>query len=102
MNEYADAAKKGGGRMTVLGIIMMLLGLMSMFSPLVTYAGDATVGNGNRLPTLVTAFAFNGANAWGNGSATPSATTSRRRKGALVDSYTSCCAAQLYCGGVLA
>ena len=36
MNVMSDAAKQGGGNMTVLGIVTMILGVLSMFAPLLT------------------------------------------------------------------
>lgn len=36
MNVMSDAAKQGGGNMTVLGIVTIILGVLSMFAPLLT------------------------------------------------------------------
>jgi uncharacterized membrane protein HdeD (DUF308 family) len=36
MNVMSDAAKQGGGNMTVLGIVTMILGVLAMFAPLLT------------------------------------------------------------------
>jgi len=36
MNEFADAAKAGGNRMTLFGVIAIILGILAMFAPVLT------------------------------------------------------------------
>ncbi|HYQ60620.1 MAG TPA: DUF308 domain-containing protein, partial [Desulfatiglandales bacterium] len=36
MNEFADAAKAGGNRMTLFGVIAIILGILAMLAPVLT------------------------------------------------------------------
>jgi uncharacterized membrane protein HdeD (DUF308 family) len=36
MNEFADAAKVGGNRMTIFGVIAIILGILAMLAPVLT------------------------------------------------------------------
>jgi len=36
MNEFADVAKAGGNKMTVFGVIAIILGIIAMFTPVLT------------------------------------------------------------------
>ena len=36
MNEFADAAKAGGNKMTIFGVIALILGILAMLAPVLT------------------------------------------------------------------